>query len=231
MSKTIIVTGASRGIGYEIALNLAKQKHTVAAVARSQKELKTLQKEHPDFIDFVSADLTHQNEIEKLTQYVSEKYSGIDILLNNAGALVNKPFSELSRNDWQFMLDINLLSVVNLTRAVIPLLNENSHIVNISSMGGFQGSGKFPGLTSYSVAKGAVSILSECLAAELTQQNISVNALCLGSVQTEMFETAFPNFKADVSPQKMGTYIADFALNGSTFYNGRILPVALSDPS
>ena len=129
------------------------------------------------------------------------------------------------------MLDVNVLSTINLTRRLIPCLAEESHIVNISSMGGFQGSDKFPGLTAYSVTKGAVSILSECLAVELENENISVNALCLGSVQTEMFAAAFPGFSADVSPEKMGTYIADFALNGSTYYNGKVLPVALRNPS
>ncbi|MBN2732656.1 MAG: SDR family oxidoreductase [Balneolaceae bacterium] len=231
MTKNILVTGASRGIGYQISTSLAQQDHNVIAVARSKKELKKLRNAFPDNIDFFQVDLTSTQQLDELAKYLSESISGIDVLINNAGALINKPFMELSRSDWQHMLDVNLMSVINLIKSAVPVLNKGSHIVNISSMGGFQGSDKFPGLTAYSVAKGAVSILSECLAEELSEQVISVNALCLGSVQTKMFKTAFPDFEADVSPEEMGTYIADFALNGSTFYNGKVLPVALRNPS
>lgn len=229
MTKTILITGASRGIGYQTALALAERNHHILAVARSREALEQLQQTHPDSISIFPTDLTHQTQLRNLFEFIAENAREIDVLINNAGALINKPFEELTSNDWQKMIDVNLLSVINLTRGLIPFLAEQSHIVNISSMGGFQGSEKFPGLTAYSVAKGAVSILSECLAAELDQ--IRVNALCLGSVQTEMFATAFPDFKADVSSEKMGTYIAEFALNGSTYYNGKVLPVALQNPS
>lgn len=231
MNKVAVVTGASRGIGYEIAFDLASKKHHVIAVARSEKELKKLQQHHPKFVRFFTADITNQNHIKKLNTYLANEYSGIDILVNNAGALINKPFPKLTKADWQKMIDTNLVSVIDLTKSLLPLFNKNSHIVNISSMGGFQGSDKFPGLTAYSVAKGAVSILSECLAVELVEHEINVNALCLGSVETEMFNSAFPDFKADVSVNEMGTYIAEFALNGSSFYNGKVLPVALANPA
>jgi len=231
MQKIVLITGASRGIGYEVATALAQKNHRVIAVARNKSNLQKLKKEAPDHIDFYTADLTSHEQLDTLNTYLSKEYEGIDVLINNAGALVNKPFSKLEKNDWQNMLDVNLLSVIDLTKMMLPMLTENSHIINISSMGGLQGSSKFPGLTAYSVAKGAVAILSECLAVELAESNIRVNALCLGSVQTEMFEDAFPGFEADVKPKKMGAYIANFALNGSNFYNGKILPVALNDPS
>ncbi len=231
MSKTAIVTGASKGIGREIAMALARQNHRVLAVARTEQLLQELQQNQPDYIDFLAVDLTNTDEIQNLANHLDEQNSSVDILVNNAGALINKTFMDLSKEDWQYMLQVNLMSVIELTKALVPKMDTGAHIVNISSMGGFQGSSKFPGLTAYSVAKGGVSILSECLAAELADDNITVNALCLGSVQTEMFNNAFPNFEADVSPEDMGTYIADFALNGSTFYNGKVLPVALSNPS
>jgi NAD(P)-dependent dehydrogenase (short-subunit alcohol dehydrogenase family) len=110
------------------------------------------------------------------------------------------------------------------------MFNNPSHIVNISSMGGFQGSAKFPGLSAYSVSKGALSILTEALSTEFASKDIRVNALCLGAVQTEMFEEAFPGFKAPLSAEEMGHYIADFALTAHRFYNGKILPVSLEDP-
>jgi NAD(P)-dependent dehydrogenase (short-subunit alcohol dehydrogenase family) len=98
-------------------------------------------------------------------------------------------------------------------------------------MGGFQGSDKFPGLSAYSVTKGTLSILTECLAVELQDKNIKVNCLCLGAVQTEMLNEAFPGLTAPVEASQMGTYISDFVINGHTFYNGKVLPVALQNPS
>lgn len=230
MSKTALVTGASRGIGYEISVALAQQNHQVLAVARSADLLKQLEQKYPDRISIMPTDLTCSAERSDLAGTIAKRTSGIDILINNAGALINKPFIKLTMKDWQHMLDVNLLAAVGLIRQLIPYLSKKSHIVNISSMGGYQESGKFPGLSAYSVAKGALSILSECLAVELSEQDIRVNALCLGAVQTEMLQQAFPGFEAPVSAKEMGTYIAHFALHGSRFYNGQILPVTLSNP-
>lgn len=230
MNKTAIVTGASRGIGYQACIALSQQGCKVIAIARSSDQLNTLAKTNTDLIIPFPADLTSKENVNKLCDFLSDKSEKVDILINNAGALINKSFKELSMDDWQDLLDINLLANVRLTKSLLPLFSDEGHIVNISSMGGFQGSDKFPGLAAYSVAKGAVSILSECLAVELKPNNISVNALCLGAVQTEMLEEAFPGFNASVSPLQMGNYIADFALNGSSFYNGKVLPVALDNP-
>lgn len=230
MLKTALITGASKGIGYETSLAMAQKEISVIATARSDKLLNRLAKAHPDYISVFPADLTSNKEIKSLVDFISKEIGGIDILINNAGALVNKSFKDLTAEDWQHMLNINLLANVQLTKALLDVFKAPAHIINISSMGGFQGSDKFPGLSAYSVAKGAVSILSECLAVELSNSQISVNALCLGAVQTEMLEKAFPEFDAPVSAEQMGNYIANFALNGSNFYNGKVLPVALSNP-
>ena len=230
MTKTAVVTGASRGIGFQISAALAERGHRVIAVARSEEELNKLAGQHPDLIRAFPADLSIESDIKKLVEEVSGSYGELNILINNAGALINKPFIELDKDDWQKMININLLTAVDLTRNLLPHFSEGSHIINISSMGGFQGSDKFPGLSAYSVAKGALSIFSECLSVELADRGISSNALCLGAVQTEMFEQAFPGFEAPVTAKEMGSYIADFALNGSNFYNGKVLPVALSSP-
>lgn len=230
MVKTAVVTGASRGIGYEISQQLAQEGHQVIAVARSSDLLQKLENTAPEKITAKPTDLTEQEAVSELIKLVNEDFAHVDILINNAGALINKSFSELSLDDWRSQIESNLLSAVHITKQLLPFLSDTAHILNISSMGGFQGSSKFPGLTAYSVSKGALSILTECLAAELSEQNISVNALCLGAVQTEMLEQAFPGIEAPVTAQEMGRYITDFALNGSTFYNGKILPVALKDP-
>lgn len=229
-AKVAVVTGASRGIGYEICQVLADKEHHAIAVARSENLLMELQKKNDQFIHAIPTDLTDQKAVTGLVQNIENNFDGIDILINNAGALINKPFRDLSLDDWRSQLESNLISAVNITRQLLPMFNENAHIVNISSMGGFQGSAKFPGLAAYSTSKGALSILTECLAVELADENIKANALCLGAVQTEMLEQAFPGIEAPVNPKEMGEYIADFALNGSKFYNGRILPVALGNP-
>lgn len=230
MSKLAVVTGASRGIGFEICTTLASKEHHVLGVARSKNKLAILEEQYPNYIQTVSADLTNEQAVLQLTDHIKKYNTGVDIIVNNAGALINKSFSKLSLDDWRAQIESNLITAVNLTQHLLPLLNKGAHIVNISSMGGFQGSAKFPGLAAYSVSKGALSTLTECLAVELSDQNIKANALCLGAVQTEMLEQAFPGIKAPVSPEKMGNYIAGFALNGSELYNGKILPVALEDP-
>jgi len=113
---------------------------------------------------------------------------------------------------------------------IVPFMHEGSHIVNISSMGGFQGSMKFPGLSAYSTSKGALAILTECLAEEFKERGIKVNCLALGSSQTEMFEAAFPGMEAGTLAFEMGRYIAEFAQNGHKYFNGKILPVANTTP-
>lgn len=229
MSVTAIVTGASRGIGYEICRELARRDAEVLAVARSPEPLLELEERHPDRIQAVPADLTDAGEVEEVLK-IARSTGRVDILVNNAGALINKSFADLKMEEWRRLLEVNLLAAVRLVKSLLGDFGDEAHIVNISSMGGYQGSAKFPGLAAYSTAKGALSILSECLAAELNEYGITVNALCLGAVQTEMLEEAFPGFEAPVDAGDMGTYIADFALNGAKFYNGQILPVTLADP-
>lgn len=230
MGKTAVVTGASRGIGYEICRALANEGHNVIAIARSAAPLKQLEEYNPNLITSIPTDLTEESSVESLSDQIRKKFDGVDILINNAGALINKSFEDLSLADWRKQLNSNLLSAVAITKKMLPLFNERSHIVNISSMGGFQGSAKFPGLSAYSVSKGALSILTECLAVEFKDRKIKANALCLGAVQTQMLEEAFPGIEAPVKADEMGSYIAKFALDGARFYNGKILPVALEDP-
>lgn len=231
MKKHIIITGASRGIGIETAKSLAKKKIHVTAIARSQNKLSQLAKEFPTFIHPLTLDITSQGSTSLIEEHIHQLGVNPDGIIHNAGLLINKQFSELTDADWSNQLQVNLMAPIKLTRDLLHLLKKHSHILNIGSMGGFQGSDKFPGLTGYSVTKGALSVLTECLSKELSLQQIQVNCLCLGAVQTEMLEEAFPGLKAPVSPQQMGNYIADFVLHGNQFYNGKILPVALNNPS
>lgn len=228
--KTIVLTGASKGIGYQTALKLLESECKVIAVARSTEKLEELKLQaSSSLLKIISADLTNSDDIQKILEYIADT-NGIDGLINNAGALVNKPFSETTADEWQYIFDVNLFAPVKLIQSLKPYLNKGSHIVNIGSMGGFQGSDKFPGLAAYSSAKGALGILSECLSTEFSSDEISVNCLCLGAVQTSMLEEAFPGYQAPVQANEMGSYISDFVLYGHKFMNGKIIPVALNNP-
>lgn len=229
MSKVAIVTGASRGIGYETCQILAAKQHNTIAVARSEDLLDKLAATS-SYLHAKPTDLTDEKAVHELVHKVKTTFQHVDILINNAGGLINKSFKDLTLADWRSQIESNLISTVNITQQLLPLFNDKAHIVNISSMGGFQGSAKFPGLAAYSASKGAVSILTESLSVELADKNIKANALCLGAVQTDMLEEAFPGIEAPVEPRRMGKYIADFALEGHQFYNGKILPVALDNP-
>jgi NAD(P)-dependent dehydrogenase (short-subunit alcohol dehydrogenase family) len=230
MSKTIIVTGASRGIGYHTALKLANEGHTVIATARTESNLlKLASKPENGKILPVAADLTIPEQIQKIADHAKE-LGNIDGLINNAGLVHRESFVDTDIEVFKNLLDVNVFGIVRLVKALKPFMNNGSHILNISSMSGFQGSLKFPGLSAYGAAKAAVIGLSEVLSAEFAEDHISVNCLAIGAVQTEMLSEAFPGFEAPVSPNQMGSYIADFILNGHQFYNGKVLPVALNDP-
>jgi NAD(P)-dependent dehydrogenase (short-subunit alcohol dehydrogenase family) len=154
----------------------------------------------------------------------------VDILVNNAGLMIQKPFELMEESDFDLMFQANVKTAFNLTRHLLPYFPKNAHIVNIGSMGGFQGSAKFPGLSLYSASKGALAVLTECLAEELKGRHIKVNCLALGSAQTEMLDQAFPGYKAPLSAGEMAAFITEFALHGHQWFNGKILPVAISTP-
>ena len=109
-------------------------------------------------------------------------------------------------------------------------MKKDGHVVNISSMGGIQGSMKFSGLSAYSSSKAALITLSELLAEEYKETGPSFNVLALGAVQTEMLEEAFPGYKASVSAVEMARYIMQFSLTGHQMYNGKVLQVSNSTP-
>ena len=232
----IIITGASRGIGFEIVKQLSESpENNIVAVSRNMERLEILKQQckniNPDANVYpVGLDLNNRDLADSMVNEVLSFIPSVDILVNNAGLLINKSFGELSDMDIDLMFETNVKSVFRLIRILLPYFNKESHIVNISSMGGFQGSAKFPGLSAYSASKGALAVLSECLAEEFKEMKIKVNCLALGAVQTEMLEKAFPGYKAPLSSKEMALFIKDFALNGHKFFNGKILPVSLSTP-
>jgi len=229
MNKHILLTGASKGIGFETAKILAGKNCNITVISRSKEKLDLLSESYKR-IHTIAVDITRPDAVPLIIKHLTANQIQLDGIIHNAGLLINKPFRDLTDQDWENQFAVNLLAPVRLTRELLPFLKNGSHILHISSMGGFQGSDKFPGLSAYSASKGALSILTECLAAELASDQIFVNCLCLGAAETEMLKQAFPGFKAPLTALEMGEYVADFVLNGHKFYNGKILPVALSNP-
>ncbi len=223
----IVITGTSRGIGFQLAQQFAEAGHQVLALSRNTKPLKEVNHKN---ISILSVDLSSEKDIEKVTELVKQKWQNIDILINNAGKLINKPFSQLTSDDFLQVYQVNVFAVASLTKNLLPFMQKGSHVVTISSMGGIQGSMKFAGLAAYSSSKGAVITLSELLAEEYKEQGISFNVLALGAVQTEMLAEAFPDYQAPISAGGMATYIFDFALNGNKYFNGKVLQVSSTTP-
>lgn len=234
----ILITGASRGIGYELVKRFSeKENNTILAVSRNKGKLKKLQEECHSVsakgpVDIIAADLEHDEDIQGIANYISSKFPHLDILINNAGYLYNHSFENFPEKEMYRIFNVNVFSVVKLTNKLLTSIEKSKkpHIINISSMGGFQGSSKYPGLSMYSASKGAIAVLTESMATELSAKNISVNCLALGAVQTEMLEEAFPGYNPPMEAHQMAEFIEEFATNGHKYFNGKILPVNLSNP-
>lgn len=225
--KKVIITGTSRGIGFELAQQFAENNFQVLALSRNQGPLKELNLKN---ITTIAVDVCEKNDLKKVENYLHENWQEVDILIHNAGFLINKPFEKLTKEDFLRVYDVNVFGVAELTQICIPFLKKGSHVVTISSMGGIQGSLKFPGLAAYSSAKGAVITLSELLAEEYKEKGIAFNVLALGAVQTEMLAEAFPDYKASLRANEMADYIYSFATTANKFYNGKVLQVSNTTP-
>ncbi|MHA6281487.1 SDR family NAD(P)-dependent oxidoreductase [Salinimicrobium sp. CAU 1759] len=225
--KKVVITGTSRGIGLELVKIFADAGHKVLALSRNEKPVKNLELEQ---VETYSFDITNEGHLEEISNHIRENWKDVDILIHNAGAIINKPFEEISSEEFERVYKINVFGVAALTRKLLPFMNKDGHVVTVSSMGGVQGSMKFPGLSAYSSSKGAVITLTELLAEEYKETGPAFNVLALGAVQTEMLEEAFPGYNAPLQPQEMANYIADFSLTGNKFYNGKLLQVSSSTP-
>jgi 3-oxoacyl-[acyl-carrier protein] reductase len=228
-SKTVVIVGASRGIGKALVENFAK-KDDFKIIALS-RNLEKMQAEFTLFSNVNCFEFDLEKDVKNQVEKIFTSIGKVDYLINNAGFLVNKPFEEISSLELQKSYQINLFGVFESVQAIIPHLNPtSSHIVNISSMGGFQGSMKFAGLSAYSTSKAALCSFTELFSEEYKNSTIAMNCICLGSVQTEMLEEAFPGYQAPLNPAQVSEYISDFAMNAHKYMKGKIIPLSLTNP-
>jgi len=224
--KNVIITGTSRGIGYELALLFANAGHNVLAISRKMPQALLENKN----ISCLAIDLSESGSTAEVKQFIESTWNHVDIVIHNAGALVLKPFAEISDEEFEYVYKVNVFGVAALNRAVLPFMKKGSHVITISSMGGVQGTVKFSGLAAYSSSKGAVITLSELLAEEYRERGIAFNVLALGAVNTEMLQEAFPGYEAPLSATSMADYIYNFSLTGNTYFNGKVLQVSSTTP-
>lgn len=227
MKKNIVITGTSRGIGYELVALFTNAGHNVLALSRNEVPVSGLGVTN---CHCFPCDITDASDIKKVPVFLKENWKHVDVLINNSGYLVSKPFAQLKKEDFLHSYEVNVFGAAAITQAVLPFMRKDGHVVNISSMGGIQGSLKFPGLAAYSSSKGAIITLTEVLAEEYKETGPSFNALALGAVQTEMLEEAFPGYIAPLSAKEMASYIMHFSLTASKYYNGKTLEVSSSIP-
>ena len=223
--KNVIITGASRGIGFDLLKLFNNENFNVFALSRNISNISSSKN-----VNSIVTDLSSPESIGSSVEIINNKIDSVDILINNAGFLINKPFKHTTFSDFESVYKVNVFGLAELIRLIIPKLNSQSHIVNISSIGGISGTSKFPGLSAYSSSKGALNILTEMLSEEFKEINTKINTLALGAVQTEMLNEAFPGYKAPLSSKEMAKFIFDFSLNGNNFFNGKIIPVSISNP-
>ncbi|MFL9836631.1 SDR family oxidoreductase [Flavobacterium sp. ST-75] len=224
--KNIIITGTSRGIGYELALQFANAGHKVLAISRKVPQA-FIENQN---ISCLAVDISEEDNLQKVQDFIASTWHSVDVLIHNAGALINKPFTQITAHEFEYVYKVNVFGVAALNRVVLPFMKKGAHVVTISSIGGVKGTVKFAGLAAYSSSKGAVITLSELLAEEYKEQGIAFNVLALGAVNTEMLQEAFPGYEAPLSAVEMANYIYDFALTGNKYYNGKVLEVSSSTP-
>ncbi len=230
MNKNVIITGASRGIGRELAKIHLSNGNNVLAVSRNGEKLQELKiYENNSEFRFLAVDLADFHVLGQILEIIQD-WEKIDILYNNAGLLVNKSFAEINEVDIDYSIAVNYKGPFRMIQLVLDKMNSNSHIVNITTMGAVQGSLKFPGLAAYSSSKSGLVTLTELLAQEFTEDQPKINAIALGAVQTEMLEEAFPGYVAPISAEKMAEYLYEFGLSGHHFQNGKIIQLSISTP-
>lgn len=238
--KTVLITGASAGIGEALAIEIQKYSpKSMILLSRSSEKLMLLKNKMMDLpnnhtqIEVISVDITDENHLNKALEQIKNQFKEIHILINNAGYLVNKLFLEQDKEDLNRQFYVNYIAPSLIIKGLFPLINSSEHarIMNISSMGGYQGSSKFSGLSHYSASKGALAVLSECLAVEFQEFNINVNAIALGAINTQMLRAAFPTYQAPLEADELAEFVCNILNSRKMAFNGQVIPLALNNPN
>lgn len=210
MNKVILITGASRGIGNNIAKNLAKENIVIANYNNSEAEAKKLKKELEEKninIDIIKADVCNRNQVKEMIKQTIDKYGHIDVLINNAGISQYKLFTDITDSDWAEIINTNLNSNFIVTQEVVKNMihNKEGLIVNISSIWGITGAAME---VAYSTSKAGIIGLTKSLAKELGPSNIRVNAIAPGIINTSMnskfSEEEINNIQEEIPLEKIG---------------------------
>ncbi|MFA6552158.1 MAG: SDR family NAD(P)-dependent oxidoreductase [Candidatus Paceibacterota bacterium] len=235
-NKTAVVTGAAKGIGYGIALTLAKGGANVVLGdlddSVNENSAREIEKQTKSKCLAVKCDVSKKEDVDSLVAKAVEKFGGVDILVNNAGIFPFKPFMELSENDWDKVLDVNLKSVFLCSQAAAKVMKDGGKIISISSIASFVG---FEGLTHYCASKGGINGLTRALALELAPRKINVNAVAPGSISTpgsdgvsddqvKKMNEIIP-WKRMGTPEDIAGAVAYLASSGADYVTGQIITV------
>lgn len=228
----IVITGAGRGIGFECCKKALSLGHRVIGISRNTEALTDLKNSFAKRLHIIKTDLSNELNLNKTIIEITSLFDNIDLLVNNAGLLLKKSFVEIHRDELAQVYNTNVFTPFLLTQGLVKQLSSSKqkHVVNISSMGGINGSQKFSGLSAYSSSKGALITLTECLAEELKDLGIRCNSLAIGAVDTQMLREAFPDYSAKVNATEMADYILDFSLRQPLLFNGKVLQVSFTTP-
>lgn len=225
-NKTVIVTGASRGIGLATAARFHSEGANVALFARNADRLAKIadgeERYHP-----VAGDVSSKEDVDRLFDECIETFGEPHILINNAGIVEGAEVSEMSERVWDQHFDVNVKGVFLCTRRAVPLMRSagGGSIVNVASISGVLGPSKFPGFSAYAASKAAVIMLTEALAPELGPQGIRVNCVSPGSVETDMFASVAPGVEADMQPEEIASTIAWLCSSEARPVNGQNIHV------
>lgn len=228
-----LVVGAGKGIGFDVVKEFLKKfpEKKIVAVSRNVENLLKLTKTSSSLI-VIKCDITSEKDLADLKRKLVQKKIKLTYILNLAGILIKKDWQKLSSHDFNEIYQTNVYAPFNIIRILADQLEKNKkgHIVNIGSMGGVEGTLKFPGMIFYSSSKAALSCMTECLAEELKEFGIHVNCIALGAVETEMKRKAFPNYRAPHSPREIAQYLIRFLVEDRNYFNGKVIKLSISTP-
>ena len=234
--KVALITGASRGIGKAIAIELAKSNiNIVINFNKDEREAASVVEEIKKFgvkSIAVKADISKFDECAAMMEVVKKKFGFLDILVNNAGALSDKTLKNMTKEQWDFVVRINLDGIFNMTKNALSLMRDNGRIINISSIVGI--SGNF-GQTNYAASKAGIIGFTKSLARELGKRKITVNAVAPGFIDTKMTQSVpfirkkiilamIPLGRAGV-PEDVANLVSFLASDKSSYITGEVICV------